>query len=309
MRASFRFVLAVGTIALLLGSAVPVVASQATTTYALSGDAVFPEGIAFDQRTGDFYVTSTQDGSIQRGNVNTSAATPFIAGSGAQFASIGLELDAGRLAVAGGTTGEVRVYDASDGSPIRTFTTGTGGFLNDAAATANGDLFVTDSTRPILWRVPAEEIVPGAPLAAEAWLDLTTTPIVYQAGFNLNGIVATPDDRYLIVSQTNTGELFRIDLATKAVIQIDLGGESVAGDGLALRGQTLFAVADGLIVKVRLSDKFTSGDVLSRTGDASFSSPTTLATARGRLLVVNSQFANQGGTPTLPFTVSSVPIP
>ncbi len=105
MRASFRFALAVGTIALLLGSAVPVVASQATTTYALSGDAVFPEGIAFDQRTGDFYVTSTQDGSIQRGNVNTSAATPFIAGSGAQFASIGLELDAGRLAVAGGNYG------------------------------------------------------------------------------------------------------------------------------------------------------------------------------------------------------------
>ena len=146
-------------------------------------------------------------------------------------------------------------------------------------------------------------------LPAEAWLDLTTTPIVYQAGFNLNGIVATPDDRYLIVSQTNTGELFRIDLATKAVVQIDLGGESVAGDGLALRGQTLFAVAGGLIVKVRLSDQFTSGDVLSRTGDASFSSPTTLAIARGRLLVVNSQFANQGGTPTLPFTVSSVPIP
>jgi Cu-Zn family superoxide dismutase len=168
---------------------------------------------------------------------------------------------------------------------------------------------VTDSTRPTLWRAAAGAITPGASTPAEAWLDFTGTPLVYQSGFNLNGIVVTPDNRFLIVSQTNTGKLFRIDLATRAIVQINLGSELVPGDGLQIRGHTLWAVAGGQIVKVQLSGDWASGTVASRTSNASFSSPTTNALARGRMLVVNSQFANRGGTPTLPFTVSSIRIP
>jgi len=289
-------------------------AAPRPSSYTLPGSAVFPEGVAYQPTTGNFFVSSTTDGSIFRGNVMEPAAAPFITGPGTQFSAVGVKVDdAGRLIVAGGMTGEVRVYDTATGSLIRTFTTGTGGFLNDIAVAKNGDLFVTDSFRPVLWRVPAAEIHSGAAETAEAWLGLTST-IPYTAGqFNVNGIVATDNGKHLLVSQSFTSELFRIDVATKAVTEVDLGGEAVAGDGLALLGRVLYAGEPFLhqIAKVSLSGDLSSGRVLSRTTDPSFITPTTLAVAAGRLLVVNSQFERLFGglSPILPFTISSIPLP
>jgi len=290
-------------------------AAPRPSSYILPGSAVFPEGVAYQSSTGNFFVSSTTDGSILRGNVMEPAAAPFIAASGPQFSAVGVKVDgAGRLIVAGGMTGDVRVYDAATGAQIRTFTTGTGGFLNDIAVAKNGDLFVTDSFRPVLWRIPAAAIVPSAtPVAAEAWLDLTGK-IPYASGeFNVNGIVATENGKHLVVAQSFTSELFRIDVATKAVTKIDLGGEAVSGDGLALLGRILYAGEPflGRIAKVGLSGDLSTGIVMSRTTDPSFSTPTTLAVASGRLLVVNSQFERLFGglAPILPFTVSSIPLP
>jgi len=294
--------------------AVSVGAAPRPSFYTLPGSAVFPEGVAYQPTTGNFFVSSTTDGSILRGNVMEPAAAPFIAGPGTHFSAVGVKVDdAARLIVAGGMTGEVRVYDAATGSLIRTFTTGTGGFLNDIAVAKNGDLFVTDSFRPVLWRVPASEIHAGAAEPAEAWLDLTGT-IPYTAGqFNVNGIVATENGKHLVVAQSFTSELFRIDVASKAVTEVDLGGEAVAGDGLALLGRILYAGEPFLhqIAKVSLSGDLSTGTVLSRTTDPSFLTPTTLAVAAGRLLVVNSQFERLFGglSPILPFTLSSMPLP
>jgi sugar lactone lactonase YvrE len=147
--------------------------------------------------------------------------------------------------------------------------------------------------------------------ALEIWLDLAGTPIVYEDGFNLNGIVPTPDGSSLLVVQSNTGELFRISTATKDVVQVELGGELVHGDGLALRGQTLYAVDRPSIAKLQLSGDLRSGVVISRAADPSLRFPTTMALARGRLLVVNSQFDKRApnGPPELPFTVSSIAMP
>jgi outer membrane protein assembly factor BamB len=303
-------------LAVLIGlvPAASVAAASRPSSYTLPGDAVFPEGVAYQPTTGNFFVSSTTDGSILRGNVMEPTASPFIAGGGIQFSAIGVKVDdAGRLIVAGGVTGEVRVYDAATGTLIRTFTTGAGGFLNDIAVAKNGDLLVTDSFRPVLWRVPAAEIQPGAPAAAEAWLDLTGE-IPYVAGeFNVNGIVATENGKRLVVSQAFTSELFRINVATKEVTEVDLGGEAVAGDGLALVGRILYAGEPFLnqIAKVSLSGDLSAGTVLSRTTDPSFLTPTTVAVAAGRLLVVNSQFERlfAGLPPILPFTISSIPLP
>src|SRR5438093_13589080 len=153
--------------------------------------AVLPEGVASQPTTGNFFVSSTTDGSILRGNVMEPAAAPFISGPGTQFSAVGVKVDdAGRLIVAGGMTGDVRVYDAASGTPIRTFTTGTGGFLNDIAVAKNGDLFVTDSFRPVLWRVPASEIHPGAAEPAEARPDPTSTIPHTGRQLNVHGVDA-----------------------------------------------------------------------------------------------------------------------
>ena len=95
-------------------------------------------------------------------------------------------------------------------STVAKFETGAGGFLNDLVVTKKGDVYVTDSFRPTLWHVTADQVKAGGgtpqalPLGA---------PIVVEPGgeFNLNGIVAK-SPRKLIVVDSNSGKLFRIKL-------------------------------------------------------------------------------------------------
>jgi Cu-Zn family superoxide dismutase len=115
-----------------------------------------------------------------------------------------------------------------------------------------------------------------------------------------------------VVVQFNTGRLFRIDTRTKAVSEIDLGGETVAGgDGLAPDGSRLFVVrhAAERIVEVRLLRGRREGRIGTTITSEELRYPTTAARDGDRLLVVNSQFDKRGGTPALPFTVAAVALP
>jgi sugar lactone lactonase YvrE len=282
--------------------------------YILPGDAVFPEGIAFQESTGNFYVSSTTDGTIFRGHLKEETAEVFLpGGTHGRTTAVGLKVDhEGRLFIAGGGTGRIFIYDTATGKRIARFANrASPTFVNDVALTHDGAAYFTDSLSPFLYKVSTDE---EGEFSFERWLDFTGTPLVYQTGFNVNGIVATHNGKYLIVVQSNTGKLFRITIATKKVVEIDLGGATLTnGDGLVLRSRALYVVRNalGVIAKVRLSDEFTEGRVVSETTDPSFAFPTTAAVARDRLLVVNSQFNRRGPppTPVLPFTVSSVRIP
>ena len=297
--------------------------------YELPQDARYPEGIAAENKSGNFYVSSVADGSIYRGNVSTEQAELFLPGGvDGRTHSVGLSLDEGRLYIAGADTAKVFVYDTSGENLIRSFDAQGAGFLNDVTVNPrSGDAYITDSFVPILWRVPADEVTNSStPGELEAWLDLDdppgqSDPIPYTAGeFNLNGIVATPNGRYLITVQSNTGNLFRIDTQTKQVTQVELDGAPLTnGDGLVLRGHTLYVIRNqGLVTEVALDGQFTSGQVK---GDTMVPSPekkdfpTTGALVRGRLLVVNSQFAegfldpNSTDKPEIPFTISAMRAP
>jgi sugar lactone lactonase YvrE len=307
---------AVGIVLLLIGalSATGVAAKPKHDEYILPGEAVFPEGIVFQQSTGYFFVSSTTDGTIFRGHVSEPVADVFLpGGEDGRTTAVGLALDdAGRLYIAGGATGRGYVYDTATGDLLAALqlTDPADGptFVNDVVVTRSGDAFFTDSMNPVLYRVYQQ---PDGTFAAEDWLNFTGTVVQYQPGFNLNGIVVTQNDRYLIVVQSNTGKLFRIDLATKAVVEVDLGGVALtAGDGLVLQGRTLYVVRNSLheIAVVRLSGQLTSGTLIGAITDPSFRFPTTADMARGSLLVVNAQFDRRGSEagPDLPFTVSSV---
>jgi len=289
--------------------------------FALPGGGGFPEGIAYDAATGDFYVGSTIDGTLYRGNVTTGTVTVFQPGSPGRVA-VGLALDSkGHLFVAGGGTGTVTVYDTATGQPLLEVANGLAPntFFNDIDVSPTGDAYITDSFNPLLYRLPAPAIPPArgtpAPVpttdALETFVDFTTTGFdLVQSGFNANGIVATPDGRFLLLVQTNTGNLYRVDAATGETIQVDLGqGSLPGGDGIDLAGQTLFVVQQGQITSVTLSPDYAQGTVGASFRDPSFADPTSLAHFDGCLLVVNSQFSQRQGQPTLPFTVSSVPIP
>jgi Cu-Zn family superoxide dismutase len=287
-------------------------ANPGATSYVLPGDQVFPEGVAFQPATGDFFVSSTTDGTIFRGNLNQGAAQPFLpGGADGRTSATGMKVDSqGRLFVSGGGTGGMFVYNIADGKPLAHFTaTQQPTFINDVTLTPNGDAFFTDSQSPVLYRVFTNA---NGELSNEVWLNFTNTPLQYQQGFNLNGIAATDDGEYLIVVQSNTGKLFRIATDTKEVMPINLGDQALTnGDGIWLDDHTLYVVRNqnGVIVKVQLDEEYTSGTVVSSTGNPLFAYPTTIAKADNTLLVVNSQFDKRGPNlkPVLPFTLARVP--
>jgi len=319
----FRAVLVFMALVLALGLAVPAWASSASSTssaarpsqYILPGDTVFPEGVAYQRKNGNFYVSSTTDGTIYRGNIRDETASVFLpGGADGRTSATGMKVDGkGRLFISGAGTGKMFVYDTANGALLGSFSNNLSNtFINDVIITPkDGAAYFTDSLSPFLYKVAKNA---QGQLAFSVWLDFTGTAASYQPGFNINGIAASENGKYLIVVQSNTGKLFRIDIRTKTVTQIDLGGQALTnGDGILLRGHALYVVRNQqeLIVKVRMSDNFLRGRVISSTTDPSFAFPTTIAAAQGRFLVVNSQFDKRGPglTPELPFTVSSVHIP
>ena len=281
------------------------------TSYALPGEAVFPEGVAYNPASGLFYVGSTTDGAIFEGDVASGEVTVFSeGGADGRTTAIGMKVDdQGQLWVAGGGTGQMFVYNTADGSLIANFTTpeAEATFINDVIVTPSGAYF-TDSFRPFLFRATDTS---GGQL--EPWIDFTGSALEYAEGFNLNGIVATEDGSSLITVHSGRGELYRIDIETQEVTQIDLGDATVtAGDGILLVGNTLYVSRNsaGEIVPVELSEDLSQGTVGTGFSDPSLIYPTTIAAVGdGTLLVVNSQFNNREGTPVLPFSVSQIPIP
>jgi sugar lactone lactonase YvrE len=305
--------LSAGLLAALPVSAAPSEKSR-PTSYILPGDQVFPEGIAYQNSTGNFFVSSTTDGTIFRGDLDHATTNVFLpGGADGRTTAVGLKVDhknKGRLFIAGGGLGKVFVYNTADGKLLASFSNNvTPTFINDVAIAPDGSAYFTDSLSPFLYRVKP---MGSSGFTFETWLDFTGTALVYQPGFNVNGIVATSNGKYLVVVQSNTGKLFRIDTRTKSVVEVTLDGAPVtAGDGLWLYGHSLYVLrnSDAQIVKIKLADTFDSGKILTSVTDSSFGFPTTLTQARGRFLVVNSQFNRRGPPPTpmLPFTVSSIP--
>jgi sugar lactone lactonase YvrE len=266
-----------------------------------------PEGIAYDPVTGAFFV-GTLDGTIYRGTLDSPTVTEFIPSDGV-FEAAGMKVLRGRLYVAGAATGAVRVYDIASRELVASFETGGGGLLNDLVVTKQGDVYVTDSFRPFLWHITAEQVEAGGgvPEAIPVWPEIE---YVYDPfPFNLNGIVALKGGRELVVVQTNTGKLFRIVLDEGApngrVINEIALSEPLFGDGLLFDRGRLVVVefAPPGLAFVKLDGKGESGEVVERRTDPALTDASTVARARNYYLVVDPDFV----TSTPPFEVIGLP--
>lgn len=261
-------------------------------------DGFQPEGISVAGQ--EFFVGSIPTGAVYRGSLRTGQGAVLVPAAAGR-AAIGLEADRGRLFVAGGPTGKAFVYDARSGRSIAELTLATGGdtFVNDVAVTKRAAWF-TDSFRPVLYRVPlGPSGRPGGPSSVQM-LPLTGD-FQQQPGFNANGIDATPNGKTLVIVQSSTGTLFTVSPATGAARAITLGGASVPnGDGILLRGRTLYVVQNQLnqVAKILLRPNLRSGRIVRTITDPQLDVPTTVDALGSRLYVVNARF----GTPTTPST-------
>ena len=201
-------------------------------------DGFRPEGIATGRGT-TFYVGSLGDGAIYRGSVLTGRGR----GPRARRGRDGSRRHRGGRAqpALGGRRCHRpgRVYDAGSGrSCVASSSPPATSFVNDVVVTKDA-AYYTDSIDQVMYVVP---IGRGGRPGAVRTVPLTGD-IVYGAGFNVNGIVAVPDGRTLVLVQSNTGLLFRVSARTGVTTRVDAGGVSLTnGDGLLRRGNTLYVM-------------------------------------------------------------------
>lgn len=226
-------------------------------------------------------------------------------------AAVGMQIDAmSRLWVCGGSDNKIQVLNL-DGTLIKSWDTKllfNSGFINDC--TIDGKhVYFTDSRVKKIYRASVTENTPGEP---EEWLAFSDEQIPYvAAGFNANGIVSTPDSKYLIIVLSSSGKLFRIDKTNKAISEIQLTTPVTSGDGMYLIANILYVSRNmtGQIYPVVLNNSYTQGTVGNGFGSELLFN-TTMAKAGDYFLVVNGQLNKMStNNPQLPFTISRVLIP
>jgi sugar lactone lactonase YvrE len=265
----------------------------------------FGEGIATGRGT-SFYVSSLEGSAIYAGDLRTGVGRVLVPPDPDRLA-LGLKVDRrNRIFVAGALTGQAYVYDADTGRTLATFTFGPPEttLVNDVIVTKDAAYF-TDSFNPRLFVVP---IARNGALGTPYELPLSGDYVHIPDGFNLNGIEATPSGRTLIVDQTDTHKLFRVNPNTGVAREIPVDGDAGLGDGLLLRGRTLY-VATGLDNEVRvveLEPALQGGTLIRTITDPLFDVPTTIAGFGRRLYVVNWRFTTEPG-PDVPYWVVQLP--
>jgi sugar lactone lactonase YvrE len=295
-------------------------------------DGFRPEGIATGSRH-TAYLGSLADGDIYALDLHSGEGKVISQGPGTP--STGLKVDQDRLFVSGGSGGDARVIDLRTGTVLKTYplvTAGTPSFINDVVLTHDAAWF-TDSLDNALYRIPlgddhghhhghghghghgehgathqrhggGDHSLPDQ--SAVQKVDLTGA-WVQGAGFNANGITATPDGRALLVVNSSNGLLYRVDESGVAT-QVDLGGFVITnGDGLLLEGRTLYAVQNQLnqVAVLELDKSGRSGELRDVLTSPDFDVPTTIARSGGDLYLPNARFTT-APTPTTPYWVTGI---
>jgi sugar lactone lactonase YvrE len=267
-------------------------------------DGFRPEGIAIRGSTA--YFGSLADGDIYAADLPTGDGKIISQGPGTP--SVGLKVDnRGRLFVAGGVAGNARVVDTRTGNVLASYTLAAGAptFVNDVVLGRNAAWF-TDSQKAVIYKLPL-----GRQGQLPAQSAVRTIPLtgdyVHQPGFNANGITLTPDRRALIIVQSATGLLFRVDPSTGVTKRVDLSAAMTNGDGLLTIGRTLYVVQNQLnkVAVVKLDRAGTKGSLVREITDPGFDVPTTVAAFGKRLYLPNARFSTTP-TPTPEYWATAV---
>jgi outer membrane protein assembly factor BamB len=246
-----------------------------------------PEGIA-SGKGATFYVGSIPLGAVWRGSYETGEGAVLVPPHpGRNHTGLKLDKRFDRLFVAGGASKGIYVYDALTGEAVASFALADAGFVNDVVLTRRAAYF-TDSQVQQLYRVG---IGRDGSLSAPERIPLSGE-LVYTTGFNANGIEAVRGGRTLIVVKGNTGQLYRVDARTGVAHEIELDQPVVNGDGLLLRGDTLYVVQNFLnrVAVVELEDGFEEGEVEGFLTDPRLDVPTTIAPFEDFIYAVNARF-------------------
>ena len=288
--------------------------------YPLSSSVSLPEGVAYDARTHRFFATGLMSGEVTQIDAATGTETLFYAyPSPVQLSGAKVDEQHRRLWVcvsdingAQGPVGGIDLIDLDTAKLLHHFDLARGGICNDVALDSEGVAYVTDSFLPVIYRVDARD---GS--AGEFVRDDQMSPPAGQ--FGLNGVVVTPDDKWVIGGFTSPSKLFIASLAAPdGVREIRLSGDPFAvpgsphftgADGIVFLGAALYVVNDGGVQQVT----FTAADYSAGTVKSVLAPEAGLTTATvvdGELYVIKAEVVramHMRLPPNLPFKIYRFP--
>jgi sugar lactone lactonase YvrE len=267
---------------------------------------LYPEGLVYDNKTGDFYTTSVAEGKIVK--VTKDGKTTVFAEDKDLVSTIGLEIDTkrNRLIVCNSDPGaSIKTGDATKGKlaavvfynlrtgerekyiDLAAIAPQGGHMANDVTMSENGDFYITDSFSPIIYKVTKK---------GKASILVNDNRLAAPAGtFGLNGLVYHPDG-FLIVAIYNGGKLFKVPLKNPSAIEeVQLRAKPFPTiDGVLLLNNKTIALAcnnltganfPSAVYKLQTNDSWMSAETVGffNTGDTF---PTTLTKADGDVFVI-----------------------
>ncbi|GAB3997818.1 SMP-30/gluconolactonase/LRE family protein [Spirosoma daeguense] len=232
----------------------------------------YPEGITYSPSLDRFLVSSITQGKI--GTVDQNGRYEDLIKDDAQLISaIGIKMRDNLLFVCNGDQGVsekstaqttlktagLYIYDLTTKQNVRrinlaTLVPNSNHFANDLAIDPDGNVYVTDSFAPVIYKVPANGADPSI---------LLESPLFSGTGINLNGIVYHPK-KYLIVVKSNEGKLYKVDLNTTENKTTEITGVTLpGGDGMLLHNDDLYVVNNrNRVTQVRSTDDWKTATIV-----------------------------------------------
>ena len=212
---------------------------------------LWPEGVDYDSRTGDFYVSSIRRRTVARVSRDGDTRDLWPAGTNGIGAVLGVRVDAARRLIWATTSGMKYMegyapgdsaiaallrIDARTGRIERRWDLPVvpgGHVLGDAAVGPGGEVWFTDSNEPVLYRLR-----PGADT-----LDRFRHPLFR----SLQGMAPTRDGRFVYVADYSHG-LLRVRVSDGSAIRLPdaPGSTSLGCDGIVLYRGAIVAVQNGV---------------------------------------------------------------
>jgi hypothetical protein len=260
---------------------------------------LYPEGTAYSTKYKTFYVSSLHYGKISKVDF-AGKVTEFI-NDDELVSTIGILADEKRNslyvcisdpgvsvktnAATQGKLAKIAAYNLATGKRKFIANLGAlnkegGNFANDVTLDAEGNIYVTNSFSPIIFKVTQ---------TGKASI-FATSDLWKGEGFNLNGIVYHKDG-YLLAAQSNTGSIYKISIASPQNITKVNAPAITGADGLVLGNKNELLVISNSSQKVTrfILDNRSNNTKAAGEAATEFTFPTTGVFVKGKYYVLNAK--------------------